>query len=105
MKKLILALLSPFLVDVVFSQNVGIGTTAPHQSAALDVSDTAKGILIPRMTMNQRVSIQNPAEGLMVYQKDNTKGYYYFSGNEWQSILPDDKISKRLKTYFFISSL
>lgn len=50
-------------------QNVGIGTTTPNASAALDVSSNNKGILIPRLDSAQRVAISNPAEGLMVYQK------------------------------------
>jgi hypothetical protein len=33
-----------------FSQNIGIGTTYPNTSAALDISNTSKGLLIPRMS-------------------------------------------------------
>jgi len=68
-----------------FSQNVGIGTTTPNASAALEIQDTSRGLLIPRMTMMQRSAIQNPAEGLMVYQTDSTKGYWYFDGLEWKA--------------------
>lgn len=64
---------------------MGIGTNTPHPSAALDISDTARGILIPRMTMNQRNAIQNPAEGLMVYQIDSAKGYWYYDGALWKN--------------------
>jgi hypothetical protein len=67
-----------------FSQNVGIGTIAPHQSAALEIVDSSKGILIPRMTMYQRLSILNPAEGLLVYQTDSIKGYWSFNGQLWK---------------------
>jgi hypothetical protein len=37
------------------------------------------------MTMAQRNAIQNPAEGLMVYQTDSTKGYWYWDGTTWQN--------------------
>jgi ABC-type Fe3+-hydroxamate transport system substrate-binding protein len=47
--------------------NVGIGTTTPNATAKLDISDTAKGILIPRMTTAQRDAISSPAAGLSVY--------------------------------------
>ena len=84
MKKLLmLILLFIFIEFKSFSQNVGIGTNTPHASAVLDISDTAKGILIPRMTMVQRKAIQNPAEGLMVYQTDSTKGFWYSSAGSW----------------------
>ena len=69
-----------------FSQNVGIGTYTPHTSAALEIKDSTKGILIPRMTMAQRNAIANPAEGLMVYQTDSTYGFWYWDGLIWKSI-------------------
>jgi len=68
-----------------YAQNIGIGTSTPHASAALEIKDSAKGILIPRMTMVQRNAIANPAEGLMVYQTDSTKGFWYFNGLSWQT--------------------
>jgi hypothetical protein len=104
MKKLILTALSLFLVGVVFSQNVGIGTNTPNASAALDISDTTRGILIPRVTLNQRNAIQNPTEGLMVYQKDGVKGYYFYTGTQWQAVVPEDKSINRIKTQMYISN-
>jgi hypothetical protein len=49
-------------------------------SAMLDVKSTDSGILIPRMTQAQRNAISSPATGLMIYQTDNTEGFYYNSG-------------------------
>ncbi len=46
---------------------VGINTSTPNASAALDIVSTNKGILIPRMTTTQRTAISTPAEGLIVY--------------------------------------
>jgi hypothetical protein len=40
----------------------------PHPSAMLEVKDTARGILAPRMTRAQRIAIVSPANGLLVYQ-------------------------------------
>jgi hypothetical protein len=66
-----------------FAQNIGIGTGNPNPAAALDITDTTKGILIPRMTQVQRLAIQNPVDGLMVYQTDNGKGLWSYDGTEW----------------------
>ena len=55
------------LPAICFCQNIGIGTTSPNSSAALDISNTAKGLLIPRMTSTGITAIANPAKGLMVY--------------------------------------
>lgn len=66
--------------------NVGIGTAKPDQSALLDLSSQTKGLLIPRMSLEQRGTIQNPASGLMVYQTDFLSGFYFFDGKEWKSL-------------------
>jgi hypothetical protein len=73
------------------AQNIGIGTNAPHASAALEIQDTSKGILIPRMTMSKRTAIQSPAEGLMVYQTDSTKGFWFYQSNKWNRISYSDQ--------------
>ncbi len=86
MKKLLPTLIIIFLFSSAYSQNVGIGTSTPDNSAALEIKDNSKGILIPRMTMAERNNIQNPAEGLMVYQTDSTKGFWYYDGNQWKNV-------------------
>ncbi len=65
------------------SDNVGIGTTTPNASALLDLVSTNKGFLAPRMTQAQRIAISSPAAGLIVFQTDNTPGYFYFDGSSW----------------------
>ena len=72
------------------AQNVGVGTTAPDASAALDVVSSAKGALLPRLTALGRGAIASPATGLIVFQTDGTSGFYYNSGTPlapvWQRI-------------------
>ncbi|OFX17475.1 MAG: hypothetical protein A2033_12135 [Bacteroidetes bacterium GWA2_31_9] len=68
--------------------NIGIGTTTPDSKSILDISAAQKGILIPRMTSSMRDGI-NPAtssEGLLIYQTDNTPGFYYWNGSAWENI-------------------
>ena len=64
---LLLAIVS---LSSAYSQ-VGIGTTTPHASAALDIESTNKGFLPPRMTTAQRNAIANPAVGLSIYNIDD----------------------------------
>lgn len=52
---------------------VGIGTSSPHASAALEISSTNKGFLLPRMTTTERGSIPNPLPGMMIYNTTETK--------------------------------
>jgi hypothetical protein len=60
--------------------NVGINTT-PDASAVLDVSSSDKGVLVPRMTKAQRNLISTPATGLLIFQTDDTPGFYFNSGS------------------------
>jgi hypothetical protein len=79
---LLLFLISTFYVHA----QVGIGTTTPDQSAALDVQSTEKGMLVPRMDSLERVNIQTPATGLLVYQTDQTFGFYFYNGIVWSKV-------------------
>lgn len=65
------------------AQSVGIGTNTPHASAQLDITSTSRGLLIPRITLVQRNGIAAPAAGLLVYQTDNTPGFYFYNGSAW----------------------
>ena len=86
MKQLILYIIF-YTFSIQLSAQVGIGTSTPHASAKLEVSSTTQGFLPPRMTAAQRVGIQNPTEGLFVYQIDVTAGLYYYSGSQWIYII------------------
>ncbi len=74
---------------------IGINTdgSAPDASAMLDVVSTDKGVLIPRLTQIQRNAIASPATGLLVFQSDNTPGFYYYNGTTWNfvGILPTEQ--------------
>lgn len=62
------------------SQNIGIGTTAPDASAALEIASSNAGLLLPRLTSAQRLGIVTPATGLLVFQTDSAPGFYYNAG-------------------------
>jgi len=68
------------------AQNVGIGTNTPNNSAQLDITSTNKGLLTPRMTQAQRNAIASPANGLLIYQTDNTPGFYFYNGTGWSAL-------------------
>lgn len=46
---------------------VGIGTNIPDASAILDLTSTDKGFLLPRLSTADRDMVNNPAEGLWIY--------------------------------------
>ena len=67
-----------FLTVVLFTATtvaqVGIGTITPDTSAALDITSTTKGLLIPRMTSAQRDAITSPTQGLIIFCSDCASG-------------------------------
>jgi len=72
-----------FLIITNITAQVGIGNSNPHESAALDITSTTAGLLVPRMTETQRDAITSAATGLMIYQTDGTVGFYYYNGSSW----------------------
>ena len=66
---------------------VGIGTTMPDASAALDITSTTAGFLQPRMTTAERDVINSGvwAEGLTIYNTD-TKCLELYNGTDWISV-------------------
>ena len=57
----------------------------PDPSAMLDIKSIDKGLLLPRMNTSQRESITNPAEGLIVYDTD-VERFFYFDEEVWVDI-------------------
>ena len=84
MKKI--TLFTIFLFSVLSYAQVGINTNTPDSSSALDIESTTGGILIPRLTETQRDAISSPATGLMIYQTDQTTGFYFYNGIAWTRI-------------------
>ncbi|MFT4981803.1 MAG: hypothetical protein ACI9UR_001660 [Bacteroidia bacterium] len=73
-----------FSQSTLAQDNVGIGTTTPHENAILDASSVEKGLLIPRMNTLQRLGI-NPvagADGLLVYDTDQDQ-FWHWDGTQW----------------------
>ncbi|MEY4520970.1 MAG: hypothetical protein RIT10_155 [Bacteroidota bacterium] len=86
MKKIVSLLFLIFFYANTLLSQVGIGTNTPAPSAQLDVSSTERGFLPPRMTAAQRDLIATPATGLLIFQTDNTAGYYYYNGSAWVAL-------------------
>lgn len=65
---------------------VGIGTNTPDESALLEIKSEERGLLIPRMTSEQRDAIVQPARGLMIYNTDDNT-FWYYNGSRWISVV------------------
>ncbi len=77
-----------FIICDVYGQ-VGINTSFPDPSAMLHIESDSSGLLIPRLTQTQISNIDNPASGLLTYNKD-LKQFAYFDG-QWQSLISDQQ--------------
>ncbi len=91
MKKSIIYLITAFLLTTgidALSQGVAINAngSSPDTSAMLEVSSTVKGVLVPRLTEDQRNAIAIPATGLIIFQTNNTPGFYFYNGSSWVAV-------------------
>ena len=89
MKNIFTLLAAVLLTATTFAQ-VGIGTSTPDASAALDLTSTTGGLLLPRMTNAQCQAISPVAAGLMVYVTDlNGGSFMFYDGNSWNAFAPN----------------
>ncbi len=103
-KSLILIVYVIGLVGFLKAQNVGINSTGavPDASAGLDVSFSDKGVLMPRVDIDD-LSTESPitsaTTSLLVYNTNTTTGpgYFYWDGTNWIKMF-DDSDGKAWKT-------
>jgi hypothetical protein len=69
----------------VSAQGVSIGDTqfTPATSALLELRSTSKGVLLPRLSSEEMLSVVNPSEGLLVYCTSGNGGFYWFRAGLW----------------------
>jgi hypothetical protein len=78
------------------SGNVGIGTTAPHSAAILQLQATNKGFLPTQVALTSAISwsplVGTPVNGMLVYNTNTagtgqnavSPGYYYWRDGRWR---------------------
>jgi hypothetical protein len=105
MKKIIyLVIALIFAVSVASEAQYSVGTNNPNPQAALDLTATNKGVLIPRIALSAINNISpftaTPAISMLVYNtvnagvapNDVTPGYYYWDGTQWVRLLTSTPI-------------
>ena len=86
MKQIFTFLVAVLITASTYAQ-VGIGTSSPDASAALDITSTTKGLLLPRMTNAQRLAIASPVAGLQVFVTDFDGGScMFYDGTKWGTL-------------------
>jgi hypothetical protein len=81
-----------FLTNRSFSQ-VKIGGNPkedPHPSAVLELQGTDKGLLLPRLSQQQMLSVKQPANALVVYNTDAKNVFIYSEDRkEWMPLMQE----------------
>ncbi|MBC7938122.1 MAG: hypothetical protein H7Y86_22460 [Rhizobacter sp.] len=105
MKQLGILIVIAFYTAAALGQtSVGIGTNAPHTSAALDITSNNKGLLVPRMSNTARLSIPSPANGLLVYDSSFHR-LYQFQDGVWRYMLTNESwIQSSTRNWMYNSS-
>ncbi|WP_433833515.1 hypothetical protein [Flavobacterium anhuiense] len=115
--KKILVIVGLFLSMAKISAQVGVVKNNSDQTAALDLtSNLNKGLLIPRISLNNTtdiVTVPNPVASMLIY---NTKadiagagalgvGYYYYDGVIWKKLITLDDTDDNLGNHIAIKDL
>ncbi len=83
-----------FIAFIIFSNGVSVAQSVainndgalPNNSSILDVKSTSKGLLIPRMNSTERITISNPAIGLLVYD-NQTESFWFYKTAGWTELV------------------
>ena len=77
-----------FATHFSFAQ-IGVGTTSPNLSSAIDVTSTTKGVLLPRLTESQKLAIASPATGLWIWCSNcGPRGQLQvYNGSTWTNMI------------------
>ena len=82
-----LVILTLLLAATVTQAQVGIGTASPDSTAILDITASAKGLIVPRMTTAERdASIKSPTAGLLIYNTDSNALQLSNSSSLWVNL-------------------
>lgn len=98
MKKLLLMFLVLTAACVHAQVKVGNNPNTITNNSMLELESTDKGILIPRVALNNVDSaapLRAPvAEGMMVYSASGSlsNGFYYWNGTKWASVVSSTKV-------------
>lgn len=70
------------LMRITGTGQVGIGTSSPDNSAALEILSTDQGLLLPTFTQAQMEALSSPAAGTHIYNTD-LKVLCVYNGTKW----------------------
>ncbi len=96
MKKITFLVFLGLIISQCYCQ-VGIGTETPDTSTILDITATDKGMLVPRVALNDIADTSldgtnTAATGLLIWNTNtattggNGTGFYFFNGTIWEQI-------------------
>ncbi len=90
------------LTTTISFAQVGIGTTTPNASSALEISSNNSGLLIPRLTNLERDAITLPATSLLIFNS-TVNGYQFNFGTplvpEWVPITTNSSTKEQSLKY------
>lgn len=94
-----LFVLSNFIIIPVIAQvKIGSNPTTIHPNSILEMESTSKGLLCPRVAIND-VNSPSPLiapieEGMLVYNSTGTEenGFYFWNGTKWLRLLSDNDV-------------
>jgi len=83
---------------------LSLGTENPEGSAIMQIDDTSRGLLIPRLTTSRKNTISSPANGLLVYDTD-LQAFSFYDNGTWKEITVNSTLNDYLTVNDFNNSI
>ena len=77
-----------FIAATIAQAQVGIGTFTPDPSAIFELKASNRGLLMPRTSTTSRLSITNPAKGLLLYDT-TASSFWFYQDTAWANVSID----------------
>lgn len=86
--RILLLSIGLLLANHISSQSILFNSSggSPDPSAIMELQSSEQGFLSPRMNETQRLGIEKPAQGLLVFQTTGTIGFYFYNGTGWDTL-------------------
>ncbi|HLP20276.1 MAG TPA: hypothetical protein VK174_08245, partial [Chitinophagales bacterium] len=77
---------------LIIEGTLGLGTSLPDPNSILDMGNSGKGVVMPKLTKAQRLAITNPQKGLMVFDADSNTLFFH-NGTSWLNFPAIDQVN------------
>ncbi|WP_410877643.1 hypothetical protein [Myroides sp. DW712] len=101
-KRMALFLLFGSVGLVQAQQNLGIGTAEPHEATMLEIRSINRGVLIPRIALNENTVLKGGRNPLSALVFNNglgdikKRGFYFWTASQWELLALNSDVTAEI---------